>query len=326
VLTWVAAKKINASCAEPKDKTLTKYKIFVGKLNDAAPQIVKDAEKGDTPADFTAGAYAKINNPNVSAYNVTRIYGTFKDNKDTDWFRFVPPTDVDAAKNTHLTVAFEPHVAGKGGSGSTTDIGVATVSLASAPTQIIAKADLTHKGAELWVPAKPGEPLLVAFKHPGTTAGSNDFYFVSHRATGDNPLEKKDKDNDDVKTAEVLKQSQTTSGAPGFFIAGTIGNDGKDVDHYSIAVPSGFEKGKITATCAARRAGSGLRGMTIKLLKADGSDYPGAKWVEDETANATVKDIPVGGETTFILQISATSQAKDVSSNFYRCGMYIADK
>lgn len=317
--TWVENKGISASCAEPKDKPLTSYSIFVGNLNVAAAQIVQDAEKGNEHADFTAAGYAKTQ---AGGYFVTRIFGTFSDDKDVDWYRLVPPTDINVG-TSRLTATFEPHPHGKSGTGATSAVGWAAVSLADAPTAIIAKVDMSKKGSDLWVPVKPGAPLLLSIKHPGTGAGSNDFYFLSHQLRGDNPLEKASATNDDVKTPEALSQSDTTSGLPGFFVAGDITDAPKDVDHYEITIPAGYETGKITVACSAQRAGSGLRGFTMRLLKADGSEISGAKWVEDDTTDASIKDIAINNEAKMILKVEAKEQAAGVSSTYYRCGSIV---
>ena len=318
--TWVESKQISASCADPKDKPQTDYSIFVGKLNDQLSHIVKDAEKGNTHADFTNAGYSKTQNGN--AYFVTRIYGTFTDDKDVDWFRFLPPTDLDVSK-TRLTAMFDAHPHGKAGSGATNPAGWAAVSLADAPTAVIAKVNFANKGSDIWVPVQGGKPHLLSIKHPGTGAGSNDFYFVSHQVRGDNPLEKASATNDDPKTPEKLDQQQTTGGLPGWFVAGEITEAGKDVDHYELTIPAGYETGKITAFCSAQRAGSGLRSMTIRLLKSDASEISGAKWVEDETTDASIKDIPVNNEAKMLLKVEAKTQAADVSSKYYRCGVVV---
>lgn len=315
--TWVANKGISASCAEPQDKPLADYKVFVGKFNASLAHVVEDAEKGNTHAEATKGGYGKPENGN--GYFVTRIYGTFSDDKDVDWYSFTPPADIDTSKS-QLTASFEAHPHGKDGNGATSATGWGALSMADAPTATIAKVDFAKKGSDIWSAVTGGKQYLLSVKHPGTSLGSNDFYFISHQVRGDNPLEKKDETNGDPKTAEALTESMTSGNLPGFFISGTIAEAGKDLDHYEITIPAGYETAKISTFCTAQRSGSGLRSMTIRLLKADGSEISGAKWVEDDTTDASIKDIPVNNEKTMILKIEAAEQAKDVSSNYYRCG------
>ena len=318
--TWVASKQIaGASCAEPKDKTETKYAVFVGTLNDKLSHIVKDAETGDTAADFTQIGYKKATQGGF--YDTSRVFGTFKDETDTDWFRLLMPADIDA-KGTRLRASLAPLPSGKDGNGSSTPPGVATVSLASAPTQVIAQIDLAIDGSDLNIPLKGGEEYLVSIKHPGGKAGANDFYFFAHRPAADNPLETKDTENNDIKTAEPMSVGNLSGGGKGFFVAGDLA-PATDVDHFVIAVPAGQENDKISVYCSAQRSGSGLRGFTVSLLKEDGTALPGAVKFEDAKTDATLSQIPVGGAGKLIVKLTADKQDANVSSTFYRCGAAI---
>jgi len=317
--TWVEGKGINASCADPKDKTEAKYSIFVGKLNEALSWVVKDPEKGDKAADAAQIGYNKSTQGNF--YNSSRIFGTFKDENDVDYFKFLMPADLDT-KDTRLTARFEPHPHGKDGNGSTTSPGTLTVALASAPTEVLVMVDTANAGADLMFPLKGGEEYLFKVKHPGGLAGLNDFYFVSHRPSTDNPLETKDTENNDAKTAEIMPTGQTSGGGTGFFVAGDI-KPIKDVDHYAIAVPSGQENDKLTVSCSAMRSGSGLRGFTLTVMKEDGTTLPGAVKFEDAKTDATVSQVPLGGAKKVIVKVNADKQAPDVKSTFYRCGAVI---
>lgn len=319
--TWLAETKINGSCAEPKAKTKPDYSIFVGVLNDKLSWVVKDEEKGDTAADSSTVGYEK--NQAGTAYNLVRIFGFFTGINDTDWYTFVMPKDISTT-GSRLQGSFTPMAHGVDGNGSTTSLGLAAISLASAPTEVVASVDLTNKGSSLGVPLKAGETYLLSVKHPGTTAGSNDFYFLNHRASSDNPLETADTTNNELKTPETMQSGQgSIDGGTYFFVTGDIAPI-TDVDHYSVTIPTGMENGKITVACSAQRAGSGLRGFELTLMKEDGSKLAGGATIESEGIDAVLSNVAIGGVSKLIIQFKADKQAADVSSTFYRCGVQVS--
>ncbi len=321
--TWLASEKISGSCAESKIKTKTDYTIFAGTLNDKLSWIVKDAETGDAAADATKIGYEK--NTAGTSYNTVRIFGLFKDATDTDWYTFVMPSDITTT-GSRLQGSFTPHPAGVDGNGSTTTIGLAAISLASAPTAVVASVDLANKGTALGVPLKAGETYLLSVTHPGGTAGANDFYFMNHRPSSDNPLEAADKTNDDIKTAEAMQTGQgTVETNTYFFITGDIA-PASDVDHFSLAIPTGEETGTINVACSAQRAGSGLRGFEMALMKEDGAQLSGGATIESEAIGAVLTGVEIGGASKLILRLKADKQDPAVSSTFYRCGVQVVKK
>jgi hypothetical protein len=88
-------------------------------------------------------------------------------------------------------------------------------------------------------------------------------------------------------------------------------------------VPSGNTL--VSAVCASRTRGSGLRQMKISILGEDGMLLnPSATDIETSTSLAFSQDIPVGANTEIVLKVEAATQAADASGTYYQCGVHFS--
>jgi len=167
----------------------------------------------------------------------------------------------------------------------------------------------------------------------GWTADANDFYAtIVTASTTDNTREAETiatdggvaDPNDEISDAEALTFQTVTSGQ-GAYLLGFI-DPTSDVDTFSFTATAGET---IDLACGALRSGSGLTGATFTVLAADGTTVV---QTETETATADIAwgdytgaskaGIAVSADATYYLQVSATGQKADVTSTFYRCGIY----
>jgi len=184
-----------------------------------------------------------------------------------------------------------------------------------AGTTIIAQVD-SQSGSEIGVPLVKGTNYIAVIERVGTAAGANDFWFSYNSLGGGNPLEVSNATNDVLTTPEEL---QMPSGASGYFVEGDI-SPATDIDHYSIDVAGAAT---LSIACGAQRSGSGLRNFKIEVLKEDGSAVTGGSIIESATEDAFLKDMAIPASTTkLIVKLTAGSQDPNVTSTYYRCGMY----
>ncbi|MCA9646014.1 MAG: hypothetical protein H6718_23580 [Polyangiaceae bacterium] len=75
--------------------------------------------------------------------------------------------------------------------------------------------------------------------------------------------------------------------------------------------------------CGAERSGSGLRGLSFTLTDQDGQAIPGGtSQSESSSTESRIDNLAIPAGTKQVrLTVSAASQATDVSSTFYRCGV-----
>lgn len=313
--TWVEKNAPGASCAEPKDKVNTAYSVVVRTLDPSLPNIVNDAEKGDTAADATPIGYGKSSAGN---YVLTLIYGMFSSEKDVDVYAFTPPADSPKGQTRPVSY-FDFYPSGPDGNGSTASAGVVWIASAATPTAAIASVDQVQ-GGDLGTPLDLGKPYLLYVPHAGGKAGENDFYFINHRVSADNPLEAKESANDKPEGAEPLTASKGSTGGTAYFVAGNLINDAKDIDHFSLEVAAAT---KITVACSGQRSGSGLRDLSAALLLEDGT-ATAAIGLESAKSSALIQDFTIpSGAKKLILKLAAGKQAADVSSDYYRCGVHL---
>jgi len=312
-----------ASCAPVDGITNLNYAIVVGDLTFDTEGMVKETEANDTEATANTITYSAVDGQ-TGVYYMTVVHGGFGADADLEYFKFTVPADLAVEAGSRPIVSFYPQLGGPGsvdqataGNGSSTMIGEITVYPAGSTTAI-AKVD-SSTGSEIGVPLTLGGNYVAVIKRQSTgTAGTNPFWFAYNSLGGGNPLEAADAANNTLGTAEVLTAA---SGSASYFVEGDI-TPATDVDHYSIDVTGGST---VSLVCSAERLGSGLRGFTMDLLKADGSAVPGGSITESSTDDALLADVAIpSGETSLIVKLTATSQAADVSSTFYRCGFHVA--
>lgn len=299
------------------------------------PDVVEATEPNETDTAAKVVPYKVPMGGKPGSYSFYIINGTFADTKDIDAFSLTVPADTKVAANQRLHANFWLQPTSKDGDGSTSNAKVSIVDAADVTKPVIALADQTNYSPSvtslplgLSVPVEPGHQYYVFVQHAGSTSTPlTDFYFMTHFVGSYQPetLEKSPDANDTIATAEPVT---TISGfTPGqYFFDGNISVAGTDVDHYSMSVTPDAKKALLL--CDAQRVGSGLRGATFSLLKADGSPL-GANSSVTEVANADAallgdKAVPIPpGETKVILKVEAASQDPAVTGTYYHCHVRI---
>jgi hypothetical protein len=306
-----------ANCAPASGIKNKSYSIYISEMKFDIPGELKETEPNDSAANASAITFVK--NPNqAGSYYLSTSFGTYSSATDVDVWKFTVPSDVTLQAGTRLIASFYPQEGGVDGNGSTTSTGEMYVAEAATPTAIIAKVDAST-GASIDVPLKAGTDYLV-FEQRSLKTGANDFYFDLSGVGSGNPVEKNDSANNSATTAEVLTQSSGTPGS--YFIEGDLIPAESDVDHFSVAVPTA-NADVVSVACGAERSGSGLRGFKMELLNSDGTPIAGASMSETPDKDALIDKISTpAGATKLILKVSATTQATDVSSTYYRCGVH----
>ena len=325
---WTAVSSIpGGACAEPKIKPNNQYELVVLDATDpetVVGEYIRDEEKGDTAADATALVYAKGMD---GEYDLTHAFGKFETETDVDVFSFNIPEDttINSGRNT---ANFWLYPSGTDGSGSAVDVGLLSVTTAAEPEVIIAQIDGTVpdpdeiSGREMAAPLEQGVDYLLWVNRPAGAAG-NDFYFVSHYAAGSNPLELMEEENNDLATAELLPAQSDPDGSLHYFVDGNLLEAPADVDYYKVEIPETLGAGmKIYPACGAMFSGSGLRGFKLSVLAADGTEL--ASVTESNTTDLYIDGVAIPeGAKEVAFKMEAESQAEDVTSDFYRCGLHI---
>jgi hypothetical protein len=91
---------------------------------------------------------------------------------------------------------------------------------------------------------------------------------------------------------------------------------------YMFDVPMAM-KDTISVACGGQRSGSGVRGLKAELLNEAEAAIPGGSSTETATDDLLIQNVAVpAGDTLLHLRVSAASQATDVTSDFYRCGIH----
>ena len=318
--TWT--KFPNVHCgegADSPDKVNTSYTLTIFEVPSKADGTSKDAEDPSGPTPLTYNP-----EPN-GGYFLSLVWGEFKDQSDVDSFVFTPPADAvksGEGRRTHANFYILP--SGLHGNGSTTPPGRVWITDPNAPDPTKAIAAVFgpnyQEPAELTPPLPLGQQYQIWIEHPDGPAGANDFYFVLHSLGWGNLLEKDDAGNDAPATAEVLTASPTEPTS--YYIEGDLDlskQPNPDVDHFKAAV-----KGKkVNFACGALRDGSGLVDLKVDLLHGMTLITSMTELVKEDAVSEIV-GVP-SGATDLVLKVSAESQAPDIASSFYRCGLHFYD-
>src|SRR5262249_8132719 len=109
------------------------------------------------------------------------------------------------------------------------------------------------------------------------------------------------------------------------YILGELTPASTDVDWYSFPAKNGDT---LILACAAMRGGSGLRDATFEIWSATDSlrsqtetAASGILWNTSPGASKPPIALPADG--TYYLRVSASSQDSVVTSDYYRCGVYV---
>jgi hypothetical protein len=266
--------------------------------------------------------------PTTSNNTYAFLYGVFDSPSDTECFSYTLP-----ASNVAAHVYFMPAGPGSSGTdwsegyGSTAELGM--VELTDSSGNVIASLDASLGSDALSVPLPVDSEVVLWFNMPtSASAGANDYYVFRHfNSETDNPAEEEVAGgaNDTMATAETITIASDDRG----YIMGYI-DPVDDVDYY------GFNVGisdTLTIACGAARSGSGLDGARFAIhddsdneLQAEVESDDGDIWWADHD-DASMDALSVSSNQQLYLRVSASGQDPDVSSNFYRCGVYpsIAD-
>lgn len=261
-------------------------------------------------------------------------FGTFKDASDVDVYKFKPSATTADAGALPMIAQFSFQPSGKDGSGSTSTTGDVWITSADGNT-VIAKVDgkrMLLDGSDMVAiepSLDPSTEYLLWVKHPGGTAGANDFYMSVNAVADENPLEAEtvgDSTNDTTASAEALTPATNPNNAKvgNAFIAGHVSPAGTDKDIFAVEAK---KDDMLAITCGAEMAGSGLRGAKVTILDSSGMPLTNATATEMpnklEVGFDDANPIKAPADGTYYFQIEAASQDATVTSDFYRCGIAI---
>ena len=310
--TWMAenGNPSDLTCAGTADKGTTSYSVQVVDVS-TSPAIAKEVEKGNVPSAATAIPLVK----DASAkYIWPTIIGTFANTSDIDVWSFTIPSDVPVTSGRQ-TGFFSLIPGGVKGDGSTASLGDAWIVSAGATSSVIARSDFSVT-SDLSPPLTFGQPYYLFVLRGSGSITKNEFYAIDIVAGGSNPLEPTSGSNDTQGSASPFTTAANGNFRNGYF-EGDLTSSASDVDWWSTSVPSGFGGGKFSVFCGAQSSGSGLRQFTVAVYS--GSTSIGGLLEPDSGIQLTNLSTPSSGSVSF--KMTAGSQASDVSSTFYRCGV-----
>lgn len=280
-----------------------------------------DVEPNDTVETASQGSWGTLEG---SATQVARVWGGFGTDSDVDVYRFFVPSNTVAS-----TIYFIPAGTGSqgtSGSGSTTDLGI--VSVSDSLGNVVARLDASKGAPSLSLPTVTYSELFLHVNRPdGGALGANDFYHLLHvAADADNPseLEVASGENDTLETAEAFQPGPDPE-SDSLFVLGYL-TEPTDVDLFMFSPVAGDE---VSVVCGAVRSGSGLVSPKFEVLDASGTVL--REEVETEEAplewssRIRASGAPLVVETTgtHYLRVSAEGLGAEVLGNFYRCGLHV---
>jgi hypothetical protein len=291
--------------------------------------LIEDTEAGDNAASADQMPYVL---DTAGDYFGSLAYGTFNDNSDVDVYQLVIPNDVavDNALSAAVTI-MGPE--GPDGMGTTNNVGDAWIEDNNG--NILSWIDNTlgadESARDLRSLVTGNSTYYLFVSHPGTAAGVHDFYITFHGVGDTNPLEPSPDNNDTQGTATALTAAtQAGSELISAYVEGTLAAN--NLDYYTIAYPTDASFDATTWTlavaCGAERSGSGLRGFTASVLKADGTawldaDGNSATALESASEDIFLFDIPLDDtESGVTIKLEGTTPDATVLSRFYQCGYH----
>jgi hypothetical protein len=314
-------------CAPSADILNYEYAIGVAEIDPMLKSIAAEVEPNNEAATATAIEYDKNAQGN---YYLSLQWGFVDPETDVDVWSFTVPMDakVEAGR---ATCYFDFLTGGDTGNGSTLSTGlIASVTTAADPATTLAEADILagKEAASISMPCNFGENYLLFIKRPANaTKGENDFYFTYHNGGGSNPLEAEamvggmQGTNETAATAEALEAVQDGA-ETSFFVEGDI-KTATDLDYFSVDVPAGTST--VRVSCSGQRLGSGVRGLSATVYKADGTTMlTGGSGTETAASSIDISQKPVGSETKLVIKLAATSLDANVKGTGYRCGVHLA--
>ena len=160
----------------------------------------------------------------------------------------------------------------------------------------------------------PAGTFYIWVQHPGTVAGSNDFYVLKNFVnSSDNTPEAEEETNGTLAGAEALMQDEEDPRRAAYLLA-YIG-DG-DVDYYSFEVRAGE---RVSVACGGYTSGSGVRDLLAEVRGADDVTITSATEVPPD--NAYISDAMITTPGTYYLRLTKGSQDPEIVGNFVRCAV-----
>lgn len=280
---------------EPEGRDDFIYALRVQTLEDTNPRVTVATETGNDAASATALGIDET---------FGLLCGDYADASDVDVFT----VGHDRADGS---LAFDMMPPGTDGHGSTTPVGTVWITDATG-MDVIARRDFGTEDVD-FSPSIPAGDYLLWLQHPGGTAGANDFYAVKTFVQTENDPEVEP--NNDLATAEVRPLAARTDGSRASFVLSHL-PDG-DVDYFAV-VPADGEM--LTVVCGSAVNGSGVQGLRVRLLDAQGQVVAEATEPADDLAR--IEDQTV--TSTAYVALDKTGQDPAVSGDFVRCGIIAA--
>lgn len=314
-------------CAPSADILNYDYALGVVEIDPTLKSIAAEVEPNNDAATATAVEYDKNAQGN---YYLSLQWGMVDPETDIDVWSFTVPTDAKV-QDGRATCNFDFLPGGDTGNGSTLSTGlIAYVTTAADPLVKLAETDVLagKEAASVSMPCTFGENYLLFVTRPAnSTKGENDFYFTYHNGGGSNPLEAEAQPgamqgtNETAATAEALTavpNGTTTS----FFVEGDI-QAAADVDFFNVDVPAGTAT--VSVACSGQRLGSGVRGLSATVYKADGTTMiTGGTGTETAADDILISQKSVGAETKLKIKVAAASLDANVKGTGYRCGIHLS--
>lgn len=276
-----------------------------GQANYAYQLLVRtvNANNAGTTIEAEAGNDAASAIPAILSQNAGLLCGTFEDANDIDVYAFNQPAEG--------YLYFETMPAGTDAHGATNPVGEVWL---TDTTGMDIKARLDMSGDTTnFSPAVAAGDYLLWVKHPGTAAGSNDFYAIKPLIlTGNDP---EVEPNDSRATAELraLTARADQMDRANFVLANLP--DG-DVDYFRLE-PLGNET--LTVVCGSATAGSGVQGLNVELQDDNGTVLAMASEPVDDLARIT--DQTVTSSVVYV-KVAKTGQDSMISGDYVRCGFF----
>jgi hypothetical protein len=315
-------------CASGDNISDLDYQLTIASVSHLdVPEVGEGAEPNGT-AQTAAQIPYKLSMSKGQQYGYYLINGDFADRKDADVFSFQPPVDIAFPAGGRPQAGFwvQP-ITAFNGTGAKANARIWIVDGASMKT--IAAVDQVDHGdgdnlvsgpIALTVPVAPKGQYYLFVKH-GTEPSfpEGDFYFIWHRADGVDVGQREGAPDNDDTPAKAQPLSTPEGDAADYFVDGDItgaGGPSPDVDYYSAAVP--YAPAEVAFGCAARRAGSGLRGAKFSLLAGDGTPIGSLTELANRDAHTDWLKVPPGAKKV-LLKVEAGSQDPLVAGTYYHC-------
>lgn len=270
------------------------YRLTIFRLTEQTPSVQFE---GEEPEQLQLRAL----DTEFGSVRTTTILGTFSDAADVDRYGF----ELESARALMVSM----RTAGPAGSGSTASAGEVWVRRTD-DDALVARIEPVN-GQVVLMPALDAGRYDLSVQHEGTAAGPNDFYSVDVAFFEDNPAEQDDAANDSMTSPDPLLDGDSRA-----FVLSQLPPG--DVDHFSLAVPEGLAA---KVLCSSRSQGSGVVGLTARVLDLEGNPLGTATETAQQRLTIDAALGPPGGEA--LLELSSSAQLPELVGTWVRCGVFL---